>query len=36
MEQLAPLMSDSGVEWKLNQILYADKTALLTDENFKF
>jgi hypothetical protein len=35
MEQLPSLMSDSGGEWQLNQMRYADNTALLADENFK-
>jgi hypothetical protein len=35
MGQRASLMSDTGGKWQLNQILYADNTALLTYENCK-
>jgi hypothetical protein len=32
MERRAALMSDSGGEWQLNQILYTDDTTLVADE----
>jgi hypothetical protein len=35
MEQGAALMSDSDGEWQVNQILYADDTAIVADEEFK-
>jgi hypothetical protein len=35
MEQGAALMSDSGVECQVNQILYADDTSLLADKECK-
>jgi hypothetical protein len=30
------LISDSGGDWQVNQILYADDTTLLADEKPKF
>jgi uncharacterized protein YpiB (UPF0302 family) len=35
-ERGAALMSDSGSEWQLNQILYVDDTALETEEKCTF
>jgi hypothetical protein len=35
MERGAALMSDSGVEWQVNQILYADDAALIADKECK-
>jgi hypothetical protein len=35
MERVVALMSDSGGEWKVKQILYADDRALIEDTEFK-
>jgi hypothetical protein len=36
LERGEALMGDSGGEWQVNQILYADGTAVLADEECKF